>query len=71
MTDVTKDAVDRLVEVLRELIKDGKFDRRDFAERAYRVKLARGVASPSDEEYDYLVATIFVPDEDVGKGGAR
>jgi len=70
MEQVSKDAVGRLIEVLQELIKDKKFSRRDFEERALRVKLARGVTSPSDEEYDYLVSTIFVPDEEVGRGGA-
>jgi hypothetical protein len=69
MNAVSKDAVDRLIEVLRDLVKDGKLKERDFAEKAIAAKLARGVASPSDDEYDFLVATIFVPDEDVGKGG--
>jgi hypothetical protein len=58
---VSKDAVDRLIEVLQEMVKRGTLQQRDFGEAAYTVKLARAVASPSDEEYNFLVSTIFNP----------
>jgi hypothetical protein len=61
MTTVSKDAVDRLIEVLQEMVTRGTLERHAFAEAVISVKLARATASPADEEYDYLASTIFNP----------
>jgi len=63
MANVSEDAVKRLIEVFREMVKDGALDERAFRERALRVKLVGAVAPPSDAEYENLVKQIFASEE--------